>query len=509
MDPNTATPPNDQPQQPIQPNQPQPDLSPVSLQNPTSPASMPTPMPATAPIAVPNIVVGGDLSTPNEPTVSPLSSLNDPLPPLPPKRRKKPLLIGLAVAVLLGGSAAAYYVGYYTNPSVILSQSLSNTGKGASKLVDYFDQQSRLPYKGAEGSGTYSLKFGATATDGTFSFKGSGENSDTTVDVGLGATRVKADLRTIKASAGNSPDVYIKASGIKGLGALSGSPQIDAAVNQYDDKWVVIDHTLFDNLSAAASQSQSTAIAQNMPTGAQVVDALKAASQVNQQYLFTTDKNKAVAVVVQKFGQESVDGHKTYHYKMTLDKDHTKAYLVAQHDAVKASKLGQWLSKNNYQSALDSSFTSAEDSTKDISSKDTFELWSDVNTRLVYKVRPNVSGSSAGNYVDIGLDYKGGSSYPFFIKGQSEDSSGTSTGSLVATLDSQTSSIGLKLAFHNGGDSKFNADLTFKPSNNVVKIDTPTGAVPLMQVLGQLGLSSQLNSYLGASAANPTPPKLY
>ncbi|HEX4773979.1 MAG TPA: hypothetical protein VH234_00480 [Candidatus Saccharimonadales bacterium] len=425
---------------------------------------------------------------------------------------KKPLILAPVIAVLLLGSASAYYFGYYTNSSVVLSQSLSNTGKGYSKLIDYFNQQSQVHYRGVVGQGSYTVKSGSTSTDGNFSFNSNGNNSDTNFDVGLGTTRVKAEIRTIKPSTSSTPDIYLKASGITGLGALTGSSQIDSAINQYDGKWIAVDHTLIDNLgslsSLAATSDATTAkppSGPNYPSEAQVMDELQAFGRVNQQYVFTTDKAKSVTVVLKKYGIETVNGHKAYHYTLGFNNDHVKQYLIAQHTALEASKLNNWIKQMNGEPAVDQSFKSMEDSAKNIKSSDTFDLWADVNTRLVYKIRVNDSSQKnpAANYVDIGLDYKGGSSYPFFISGQSKDSSSTGSGSLVITLNSQAHSVGVKANLTSTGSLpfNFNANLTFTPSNTVPTISAPAGAVPLSQVLDQLGLGSLVS---GLQAGPPS-----
>jgi len=428
-------------------------------------------------------------------------------PPVPAPRRRfmrKRIMIP-AVVILLAAILAGGYFGYYMNSSVILSQSLSRTGKGYNKLVDYFDTQSKTKYKGSTASGTYTLKAGSTSTDGSLDLKSSGANSDMTFNVGLGATRVNAEVRSIKSASGKTPDLYLKASGIKGLGDLLGSSdqQTAAAIDSLDGKWIAVDHTLLDNLS-----STDTGTTMSLPTEAQVMDELKAFGKVNQQYVFTTDKKKSVTTVVKKYGTESVDGHKTYHYKMALNKANVKTYITAQQKALNASQLGAWIKKNDYQDTVNDYFKSLQTSADSISNKDDFDLWADTHSRLIYKVRIPDDKNPASNYVDVGLNYKGGSSYPFFIGEQSKDDSNTSSGSLVATIDSKTNSLTLQVSFKStssgsGDPSNYNfkANLTYKPTNNVTTISAPTGAEPLSQVLDELGLGDILTSLSQSSGS--------
>ncbi len=433
-------------------------------------------------------------------------------PNAPVKRSWKLPLIGLAVLLVVIIGSLGYYFGYYMNSSVILLQSLSNTGKGYSTLADYVSQQSQLGYKGAVGSGSYKFNIGGTSSDGKLGFKSDGTNSDTTFDIGVGITRVNAEVRTIK-SAGNTPDIYLKASGIKGLGSFTGSPQIDNAVNQLDGKWIVVDHTLIDNLEsqAASLQSdlgQSQKAAASLPSKAEILDEAKSFGQVNQQYVFTTDKSKSITTVLKKYGVETIDGHKVYHYKMGFNKANVKAYITAQRDALKANSLGAWLQKNNDMDGVNATYSSLEKSANSIKSTDTFDLWSDVSHRIVYKVRVSDRVNPAVNYVDIGLDYKGGSQYPFFVSGQSDGkATGKGTYAILATLDEAKNSLNVEVKAKSSGQTSgtFSLNFTFQPSNAPVKVTAPTGAESLSQVLDQLGLTNAINELLSPGATSATP----
>ena len=445
--------------------------------------------------AAPGVVVGGGGLMSDAPTSA---SSNDGGMSMSPVvgggRSKKPLVFGLLAAVVLIGGAAAFYFGYYNNPSVVYSQSLGNTGKGYNKLIDYIDKQSTAKYKGYTASGTYKVDSGSFTTDGKLNLKGDDKKSQLTFDVGLGTTRLNADVRTIKTT-GNTPDIYFKATGIKGLGSSIGTPALD----NLEGKWVVIDHSLIDNLEKSAASQSGTDLASAAPTRAQVLDEMKAFGKVNQQYVFTTNQNQAVTKVVKKYGAETVDGHKTYHYQVALVKDNVKKYVTAQRDALKASQLNDWIKKNKYDQNVDDAYKSLEKSADGIKSSDTFDVWMDMSHRVVYKVRVADKGQAA-NYADFGLDYKGGSQYPFFLSGQSKDGGGNSTGSLYATVDTKTNSIGFKFKLRSSGTYSANAqaDLTFKPTNSdaATAVAIPANAEQLSQVLNELGLGDILSGDL-------------
>ncbi|HYH35961.1 MAG TPA: hypothetical protein VD706_00490, partial [Candidatus Saccharimonadales bacterium] len=395
---------------------------------------------------------------------------------------------------------AVWYFAYFMNPGVIYSQSLKNTGKGYDKLVTYVDKQEQLAEKGYTGTGNYKVKLGDLSTDGSVAFKSDSENAELTFDVGAAATRVNADIRTFKSS-GETPDIYIKAKDIKGLGTVLGIPELDAGLAKIDDSWIVIDHTLIDNLrGATAAETEASSL--EGPTREQILDEVRAFGRVNQEYVFSTDEDKAVTKIVKKYGKETVDGHKTYHYQVALQKDNVKKYIYAQRDALKASKLNGWLEQNDYDKTVYDGFEEAAKSTKDIKSTDTFDIWVDTSKRVVYKVRFSEDKNPAANYVDLGLDYEGGDIFPFFLAGKFTEDDVT-TFKLDAILDTESGATRFNLDVKNDSEKNggnVTATLNFKPSEATVKIDKPENAKPLSQALNELGLGDLLGEYSQTAA---------
>ncbi len=484
------TPPANPPQPPVEPSTPQrpPMFTPSVPPGPPEPAA-----------PAPNVMVGDGGMAPSVPPSAPASPV-DPIAPTGRRISKKLLIIIAAVVILFG--VVVWYFGYFMNPSVIYKQSLKNTGKGYDKLVTYVDQQQQLASQGYTGTGSYKIDAGDFSTDGKIALKSNSDDSELTFDVGLGVTRVNADIRTFKSS-GSTPDIYVKASDIKGLGTVIGVPELDASLATLDDTWIVIDHTFIDNLSSmAASQEEAASI--DGPTRGQILDETRAFGKVNQEYLFSTDKNKAVTQVVKKYGTETIDGHKTYHYKVALQKDNVKKYINAQRDALKATSLNDWLEKNNYDKAVYANFDDAAKSTKDIKSTDTYDVWVDVDKRLVYKVRFSEKKNPASNYVDIGLNYQGKDVFPFFISGKSQTETGVTVFSFIATLDTKSGSTNFKLAAKATGSDPATATANFdlKPGTSAIKISKPTDAKPLSQVLSELGFGDELNQYTSEASSS-------
>lgn len=440
-------------------------------------------------IAVPP---SGKTFTPTDPAVA--APTGRKLPKLPKK-----VFIPAIVVLLLIGSASAFYFGYYNSPSFIYSESLKNTGTGYDRLVTYADQQSKLGIAGYSGSGTYSASSSSANVDGTMSFQDSQGNSDTTFSVGTQGVRVNVDARTIKSGAAE-PDVYIKFAGIKGLGTMAGDPGLDPAFAKLDGKWIFIDHTFLVGQDKQSGQTNT-----GDPTREQLLDEARAFGQVNKEYLFSTAKDKAVTTVVKKVGKETIDGRSTYHYQIALQKDNVKKYILAQRDALEHSKLDAWLKQSHEESSVLKSFNDAADSTKNIKASDTYDIWMDTGQRIIYKVRYNFHPNPANNYVDYGLNYKGGSDYPFFISGKSQDGNdGATTYSFTTDINTSTNTAGFHYDEQTGGSDpyKLHADFNLKTSRTAINIARPTaGVISLTQAADDLGYGDLVSGSGGSQAS--------
>ncbi|MDL2341917.1 MAG: hypothetical protein QFB87_02485 [Patescibacteria group bacterium] len=472
---------------------PNPPTAPITPEVNSAVSSSPTPVSATA--------------APTEPTpavaLTPAEATSVPPTVAPPvkKRSRKLAVAGLASMLVIGLLGAGYYFGYYTNSSFVYSQSLANSGKGLTALTHEFTAKSKVAAQGYTGSGQYKVVMGDTTTDGKLSFKADKTNSESTFDIGLGANRVNVTLRTIK-STGTSPDLYIKAAGLAGLDSMTGTDGLGSTLQKYNDKWIVVDHTLLDN---AAQQATATSTMM-LPTSDQIMDEVNAAADVNQQYLFSTKADKAVTKVIKTYGLETVDGHRVIHYTVGLNKVNLKKYITAQNEALNRSKLADWIKQNKLTDKVDSSYQAALKSVDDVKTTDTFEMYSDINSRLVYKYRFAEDKNPATNYVDVGLDYKNKQSLPFFVNGVSADSSGKTNFNLKVTTQTDTKAVAVDLKVTGTNASKYTVttSFSFQPVATAPAIATPTGAVQLGEVLQQLGISDPMALFGGGATSGTT-----
>ena len=483
-----------EPSAPINPTPvPEPTTPPPPVITPNTPV---TPPPTPAPAPDPQIPASGpqvfgpaapSVSEPSSPSLGGAFTSQVSTPPPAPKSKKKLFIMSGAGLVILVGAVLAYYFGYYMNPAVIWNQSLSNTNKGYSKLVDYANKQSTVTYKGAKVSGSVTVKSGSTSYSGSVSGQSDGNNSTGSIKFGLGVANLDLEGRTIKPTSQKSPDIYFQLSGFKSLVANSDFGIDPAQLGSLDGQWVKVDHTLIDSIEAKVAPDAKTSTKSTL-TRPQVIDAAKRFGDVNAQYVFTTKKSKAITTIVKNYGFETVDGHKTYHYKVGFVKANVKAYITAIRDSFQQSQLGAWATKQTGQSASDiMGYTDLEKSADNIKNTDTIDVWANAGNRLIYKVRISEQANPATNFAEIGLNYTNGHSYPLFLNFQNGKGANAATVKVTTTIDTQLNSVAATMTV-NASDVSADAKLSAQPTNDEVTVSAPAGAISLQDALNKLGL---------------------
>ena len=405
------------------------------------------------------------------------------------KRLSVKLLVPILILlILLGGSAAAYF-GYYMNPSVIWQQSLSNMNGGYNKLISYLNTNSAAHYAGISENGAFTASVGGQQYSGSLTSLTDGGNTTLSAKVDLGVGKLDLEERSIMSPGNQYPDVYLKLSGLKAVDAALGG-SLGSQIDSLDGQWIVIDHNLIaDLVNIANKQQQSNPISQL--TWSDIYSYLQAASQVNQKYLFTTNKNTAVMTVTKQIGNQTLNGQNTYEYQAALIPAHVQAYYTAMCSALQQSALGAYLQKETGTPVGTSPIcTSLEKSAAKIKPSDTFTVWVNTQTRLISKVRiPDwQSNNPAQNFVDAGLNYRGGNTYPFFFN--VNQTSGDFN--LTVTLNSKTNSVNVVLQAHGSASSNTNynvsGNFSVTPTNNKLTLTAPANATSIITVLNSLGL---------------------
>lgn len=401
-------------------------------------------------------------------------------------KNKKLLIGGIAGALLLlGGSAAAYFGVVLPNkPENVWKSAIENTGKGYDKLVDYADSQKDT--KGAKLDGKFKFEGAGTVADGTVNGKYDEKNSETKVTLGASGVRFEAIFLTNIPDGAKNPDVYTKISGLKGIDQLLG-PQaggIGASLASFDNQWYFVDHTIFDQAEKAAAEENQAAASL---TTEDFTAFARDIGSVSDEYLFTDNPSKAVLVVKQNVGKETMDGRSVYHYKVGVNKANLKDYNKALCDKVLESKVYKALSMGTSSDELKAECYDTKD-IDSINENDTVDVYVDLKTKLIRIVRIAQKDNS-NNYFDMGLLYTGGDEFPFVIRGQANQDGVEAKGELKMVLNTKSNKvtiIGNLDGKQSGETYKLTLDATAEPSNDKVEFKKPEGAKSLLEAYGGL-----------------------
>ncbi len=405
------------------------------------------------------------------------------------RSKKKLLFLGAAVAVLVAG-ASAYVFGFYipNKPENVYATAMSRTGDGYDRLVKYLSNEKLAEkYKTTDTKGTFKINSPDFSTDGSFSMKGDDKNAAFNLDMGMVTSRLKVDVLAKDVANSESPDLYMKVAGIKGFGSAFEMPGLDSLDNQ----WITVDHSLIDTFAQSVTQDSGEAM--KMPSRPDLSEAYAVVGTVGDKYLFTADKANAVFEMRQYVGRETTDGVTTLHYKVGINKANYKKFVKELATELDKTKLNTWV-KENYGGRNISGYMDPEQAAKEIDSikdSDTADLWVNADTKLIHKVRFN-DKNNAGEYVDIGMAYKGGNEYPFFLNLQTSDG----VFKLTATLNAETDVVSATGSYKGKGSAagvngSFN--MTMKPGTGAVKVEVPAGAITLQQALDKAGLTEYIN----------------
>jgi hypothetical protein len=326
-----------------------------------------------------------------------------------------------------------------------------------------------------------------------------------TFDVGIGVSRLDFTVRSLK-SVSTNPDLYIKVNGLNGLGEMLG-PEYGALTSKYNDKWIVVDHTLLDNAQSQIAGTKESAA----PTSDQIIDEVNAFTKVNEEYVFSTDPETSVTTVLETYGKKSIDGHDVIHYKVGYNKSNVKKYITAQHSALKNSKLNDWIEANDYTKQVDEAHTDLLKSADKIKATDSFDLYADIKNRVIYKVRLSETKNPAANYIEVGLDHNGKDEIPFFLAGKSEDQKTDFRMNIKADTKTNVIAVDFKITGDMATKSSASGEFKFKPTNESILIAKPESAKQIAELFSELGLGdpfgavSTVGETLGVSTSIKKP----
>ena len=462
-----------QPPQTVQPA----DLPQVSAQNP-------------APGPKPDLPQNPDGSKPIFPSDS--SS-----PPSSGRVLNKKLILLILIPLLLVLLAAGYVFGYYipNRPENAYKTGLDRSGDALQMIVDKATQQQTYDnFKKSEITANLDINSGGQNVKGDFKAKFDGSKMDTDLNVNFpnGDSQTASlglSILSEKADGKEFPDTYFNLRGIKALGVDLFLP----GINKYDNKWVEISSDYIASLAKQSgvepNQPDNTG---NYPTFDEISSLIRDVYGVTNEYVLTSDPNKAVLVNKQYLGKEEVEGVNTFHYEVGINKDHYKAYCEAVSNVLLNSPAPKKFLNLKDEQIEQEKQKIAENCQKDsesIKDEDTFEMWVDTKYKLIKKVRIYSSKENKGEYYELGQNYDGSDKVSLFFATVSDKGGFSSKTTITTDLNVGESSGEFTFS---GGTAPDNYDgkvtLSAKPLSEDFTITKPSKTTSIDKILKEIGI---------------------
>lgn len=416
---------------------------------------------------------------PNGNTAPPQPSAPTPMPQGPKRSLKKlsPVAVIVIVVVLLGLGSAAAYFGYIVpnKPENIWKSALSNTAKGYDQLIRYAEEQQDV--EGGKIEGSFSVSSSGVNGNANISANYHKRQGQGTIDVGFAGARYAAEIRAIEAPNADYPDVYIKTSGLDGLGAVlaqsTGTVELETAFGSFDEQWIFIDNTAFEQIA----QSAQVNLTQPEFTQQDATELARKIGEINEQYLFSTNESTAVLTVMEQVGKEDFKGRESYRFKVGINKDNLKKYVSALKDGLRDTKLREIIG-DNYDRGFDDYIANID--SFEMGEDDSADVWVDMGTKLIRNIRFTEKGNSE-NYFDISLLYDGGDSYPLsFTLVENDNGSGSVTLTLNTADDTLEFAVDVDL---NQENVEVDGNIKLTPHNEPVDVQKPEDAKSINEII--------------------------
>ncbi|MCA9344392.1 hypothetical protein KC946_01000 [Candidatus Saccharibacteria bacterium] len=405
------------------------------------------------------------------------------------KSSTKKLLLIFGILFLLVATAVAYFSFIYfpNTPKNVWNTGLNRSGTALQTLSTQATEKETLETfskskvtatmsgkaDGIDFTGSLDSQFDKLKSSSELKFKADVDSKN--VDLGL---KLLTDLQEGK----QYPDIYFQFYGLKALGFDALFPE----VAKYESKWIAVDSDYIQsNLPTEASVPGDKEQQQQQITAAEVAEIANVVSDVSDEYVFTTDEAKAVLELIEFVAKETVEGKKTYHYKVNFNTEHTKDYcktIVEQVTELPSVK------RIAGESASSQKTSALDDCAKISDLDDEFDLWIDAKYKLIYKVR-FTDPDESGTYADIGQDYTGTDDITIFVNYKSEKNKSEVQTNITTNL--QTKKTKAKMSV--GSTAKdsaydFKLEVNVEPYDGDIDVAKPEGTVTVQEVLQAIGL---------------------
>lgn len=468
------------------------------LNNEVEEISTPTPVSPAEPITEAPLQAEASAMPPATPPVSEPSVGGSDQPPVDnfvpitntePKKSKlkKILIIVIAVILLLVAGVGAYFgLVVPSKPENVYNSAMGRSGKVFKSTVDSYTSQEYLnKIKKTETNANFKYESKDLNVDGKLNVKSDTKNSTSDLEINSPLGKITSKAITITPDGSEFPDAYFQVNGLKAVTPIIGMPQLESL----DGKWIEINHTLFKQIVA-----QSSSNGKYDPIKAEdVTDLANKLAQSTVDRAFGTDKTQAVFINTKFVGKETVDGKKTNHYIVKVNKDNLKAYYKTVIETTYSSNIFKKMNPDAKQEDLDKqknqAIETANKSVDSIGDQDTFDAWIDRSSKLIYKVKISDKTNNK-NFIEIGQNYKKGDDIPMFVKITTDEENSKSNTDIKITANKKSSNLKLEgvSEFTGSISGKATYGLEINPYTGEIKAEKPTGTVPITDVLKALGI---------------------
>lgn len=441
------------------------------------------------PIAVNPQGMDQGVSMNNNPNINQTSTLFSPDPVMNSGNSSRPkarfrvwFILGAVLALILIG-LAVFWFGFWNNPNYIWSQGISDENTAYKQIISYLNSFKQNSFKSYKVSGNLKLNFGSTNYAGNISGEIANGNSQFNLNANLGVANLGLNEVSIN-NPGTYPDIYLKASGLSGLGSLLGSSSGLGSLSALDNQWIKIDSNTLNSLQSSTNLNLSTLTVSSFSYQG-LINLLSNFESLNQEYLFNSGST-GVLVREKNLGSQIVSGNNTYEYEVGINSANLKAYLGKLIYTINSSSLSKELSSSGISaSELSSVYGSLINS---LNNKDNIYVWVNTSTRLIYMIRIS-SKNNPSEYLQFGLNYQNNSkNLPFFVQINTASTGQNYLVNLGLNINTSTNQASLSISL---SSSSFKASLNLNvlPGNQNYTITAPSPAIPLQSVLAGTGFT--------------------
>lgn len=405
-------------------------------------------------------------------------------------KSKLPFLIIGVVAFLIVASLGVYFgLVVPSKPENVYKSAMGRTGKVFKSTVDsYTDKEYLKKIEKTEANASFKYESKELNADGKVNLKADTKNAIFEGEINSPLGKISSKANTSIPDGSEFPDVYFQVTGLKTVTPFLGSPQLETL----DGKWIEVNHTLFQQMIAQSSTKDEK---YDPVKPEDVSDLANKLSQPTVERVFGTDSKVAVFENKKFVGKETVDDKKTYHYTVKVNKANLKEYNRVITEAAYSSNLMKKINKGTKQEDIDKQKKDSIESTNKeidrIGDDESFDAWVDKGSKLIYKVKVTDKENSK-NILEIGQNYKKGDEIPMFVKIVTEEESSKSNTSIKITANKKTSNFKLEGSSDFSGGSESSGKLTYNldvnPYTGDIKVEKPTGAIPITEVMKALGI---------------------